>query len=293
VRALLRDDVPFCVVVEPPEERAYVDLVGRKRVLVLPFENLGLGAIPARNWCRKHAEAEGYASHYQLDDNIIEFRRLWRGRRIPCHAGVALRVCEDLTDRYSNVALSGLNYQMFVPAETSVPFYVNCHVYSATLINHAAPFWWRLRYNDDTDICLQALAGGWCTILVNAFVANKMRTMSMRGGMTDEFYAVNRDGSAVEGSVGAGRDSATFGRFEMARMLERAWPGIVTTRWRFGRPQHVVNWGAFKTRLRLRPDVNLGDLAAVDEYGLVLRAVREVRSPALRDLLEEFPLRFE
>jgi hypothetical protein len=119
----MENEVPFLAVVEPQEEVAYAEVVGRDRLLVLPERDRGL--IYARNWIRDHAEADGHAGHWQLDDNIIEFRRLWRGRRIPCHAGVSLRVCEDLTDRYENVAISGLNYQMFVPAETQVPFYTN------------------------------------------------------------------------------------------------------------------------------------------------------------------------
>lgn len=291
IRALERDSVPYRVVVEPPQYEAYLQLVkDERKILVTPFQDLGLGAIPVRNWIRDFAEREGYEKHHQYDDNIVEFRRLWRGRRIPCHAGVAIRVVEDLTDRYLNVGLSGLNYQMFVTAETPVPFYVNVHVYSATLINHAMPYRWNLRYNDDTDICLQALTGGWCTILVNAFMANKMRTMTMRGGMTDDFYAINRDGSAADGTVssGGGRSSDTFGRFEMARMLERKWPGLVRTSRRFDRYQHTVNWGAFRgLRPKLRDGVDLSSMPDVDEYGMTLRAVREPKNPAVRQLLEE------
>ncbi len=268
VKALQRDEVPLRLVVEPQEAEAYERwATERDRLLVLPFSNLGKGSYPARNWIREHAEGEGHARHWQLDDNIIEFRRLWRGRRIPCDAGIALRVCEDFSDRYENVGVSGLNYQMFVPAETPEPFYLNCHVYSATLVNHAMPYRWRLTYNEDTDLCLQALVGGWCTVLLNAFMANKMRTMAMGGGNTDVLYQGD-------------------GRLAMAHVLRRAWPGIVDVRWRFGRPQHVINWKKFDTPLRRRPDLDLDALPDADEYGMRLRAVTDVKSAALRELLE-------
>lgn len=39
------------------------------------------------------------------------------------------------------------------------------HVYSCTLILNSIEQRWRLLYNDDTDLCLQVLAAGWCTIL--------------------------------------------------------------------------------------------------------------------------------
>jgi hypothetical protein len=273
VGVLQRERVPFRVVVEPPQADAYRRLAGDS-VLELPFADLGQGSIPARNWIRDHAEAEGHGRHWQLDDNIIEFRRLWRGRRIPCDLGIALRVVEDLTERYQNVGVSGLNYQMFVPADTPVPFYRNVHVYSATLVNHAMPYRWRGRLNEDTDLCLQALVNGWATLLSNAFMANKLKTMAIGGGNTAELYG------AGEG------ETDTLGRYEMARSLESSWPGLVKTSRKFGRYQHSVNWGAFRD-LPLRP---LSDSpAVVDEYGLVLEAVKEVQSTRLRTLLTDYP----
>jgi len=274
---LRADGVDFRVVVEPQEAEDYARVVGDDRVLVLPFRDRGT-STPARNWIRDHAEATGAARHWQLDDNIKEFRRLYRGRRIPCHCGVALRVCEDLSDRFENVAISGLNYQMFVPDDTPEPFITNVHVYSCTLVNHAMPYRWRLDRNEDTDLCLQALVGGWTTIAVNAFMANKERTMVVKGGNTESLYG-------VEGANSASARS-THGRFEMAEVLRRAWPGIVTVRWRFQRAQHVVDWKAFETPLR--PRVDLAAFPETDEYGLRLRAVREVRSPTLRKLLAEY-----
>lgn len=268
IKALLRDDVPFRVVVVPSQVQHYAPIVGEARLLVLPDDDYVL--LGTRNWIRDHAEAEGYARHWQLDDNIVEFRRLWRGRRIPCHAGVALRVCEDFSDRFENVGVSGLNYQMFVPAETPVPYYANVHVYSATLVGHAMPCRWRLIYNDDTDLCLQALAAGWATILLNAFMANKMRTMAISGGNTDQLYQGD-------------------GRLKMARALEEKWPRIVSTRSRFGRAQHVVRWDHFAdVPLIPRTDFDRDALAPVDEYGLRLRATKDVRSPALRALLADW-----
>jgi len=275
VKALRADRVPFFIVVEPSEADAYRAFVGSDgEVLVLPFENLGRGSIPARNWIREHAEANGYAKHWQLDDNIFDFRRLWKGRRIPCHAGVALRVCEDLSDRHENIGVSGLNYQMFVLDDTAAPYFRNCHVYSCTLINHAMPYRWRGRMNEDTDLCLQALVNGWTTLLINAFMAHKMRTMALTGGNSNELYGMEK----AEGTD-------TRGRYEMARQLEELWPGLVKTGRRFGRYQHTVNWRAFDTPFS--PSGN-GSTADVDEYGLRLRALREPESPYVREVWENF-----
>lgn len=280
VKALQRDGVPFYLVVEPQEADLYAPLVPADCLLVLPFSDLGQGSIPARNWIREHAEAAGHKRHWQLDDNISIFYRFWEGVRVPVRGGIALRVCEDLTDRFSNVGVSGLNYTMFVNAKaTRDPFLANVHVYSCTLVNHAMPYRWRLRYNEDTDLCLQALTNGWATIAVNAFNAQKTWTMVMKGGNTDALY--REEGEESE------RD--TFGRYQMARMLEREWPGTVRVIRTYGRYQHSVNWSAFDVPLRLWDDVDLSTLPEVDEYGMVLRQLREPRNERVARLRDAFP----
>lgn len=267
VRCLLADGVAFRVVVEREEEEEYAELAGPDRLLVLPES--GRGLFNTRNWIKAHATAEGHARHWQIDDNIVEFRRFYRNQRIPCEAGVALRVCEDFSDRYENVAVSGLNYQMFGVKATK-PFVTNCHVYSCTLVNNAIPHGWRLAYNDDTDLCLQVLADGWCTVLISAFLANKMRTMAVKGGNTDDDGPINYQGD---------------GRLRMARSLERVWPYVVDTGRRFERPQHVVRdaWRKFDTPLIPRPGL---DDAPAPDYGLRLVEKKPVRSPLLRGLLD-------
>lgn len=250
-RCLMKYDTPFYIVVEPQEREQYVNLVGSERVLVLPFSNLGQGSIPARNWIRQHAEEAGFARHWQLDDNIRVFRRMDQGMRIPCDPGMALRFCEDFTECYTNVGISGLNYQMFVVTGTVVPFYWNVHVYSCTLINHEMKATWRGRYNEDTDICLQALSQGWCTILINGFMADKMPSGVIAGGNYSTIYEKPFEGSSID-------TAAEDGRLKMARELERRWPGIVKVERRYGRAQHVIDWRIFKREVDPQLDLLSG-----------------------------------
>lgn len=278
-KTLERDDVFFRVVVPPSQADQYRAAVSEERVLVLPSDDYVLK--DSRNWIRDHAEAEGHDKHHQLDDNLFCFYRLWESERIPVHSGTSLRVLEDFTDRFTNVALSGLVYDMFViPRGTSgisSAYTRNCHIYSATLVNHAMPYRWRLVRNDDTDICLQALVHGWATLLVNAFTAKKVTTMTVSGGNTDSLYREEAES----------RD--TMGRFEMAEVLRREWPGIVTIARRYGRYQHAVNWGSFAgVPLTLREGLDLESLPEADEYGLGLRKVREPKSERVRALYDGY-----
>lgn len=264
-RFLERDGVDYRIAVEPQEVDAYANALGRDVVLELPFANLGKGSYPARNWIWDHAKDSGAERHWILDDNIGQVRRLYRGERIPCDSGPAFAAVETLVDRYSNVGVAGMNYQMFV-TPTSPPFRTNVHVYSCLLIRNDLPHRWRLRYNEDTDLCLQVLADGLATVLVNVFMVDKKTTMTMKGGNSDELY---------EGD----------GRLRMARTLESVWPDVVTTDWRWGRPQHVVDWSRFEI-----PLVPVDDLPerGIDEHGLDLVELKPVRSKILVDLVDRW-----
>ena len=266
-KRLLRDRVPFYLVVEPQEYNSYYAQFGNEplaTILTLPFSNLGKGSIPARNWIKQHSTENGDKRHWQLDDNLTKFYRVYKGKRIYCEAGIALRVTEDFVDRYTNVAISGLNYDFFGLNKTK-PYLLNVHVYSCTLVLNEITNEWRGRYNEDTDMCLQVLADGWCTVQMNAFLVHKVRTMTMKGGNSDELY----------------KDD---GRLKMARSLERQWKGVVKTGRRFQRPQHVVHkgWRNFDTPLIRRTDIDFDKLE--NNYNIKLKQVaKKVKSKTLQE----------
>ena len=228
---LVEDKVPFYLVVEPQEYKEYASRF--PNVLELPFSNLGLGSIPARNFVWEHAKKSGASRHWILDDNIRAINRRYKTKRIICSTGIALATVEDFIHQYTNIAICGLNYSMFCPDYQKMPpYWLNVHVYSCLCIDNSLPFRWRGRYNEDTDLCLQALTTNLCTVLFNAFTIEKLPTMVMKGGNTDELYKGD-------------------GRLVMARSLERQWPHTVSVIRRFKRPQHFVHkyWKAFDTKL--------------------------------------------
>jgi hypothetical protein len=265
---LARDGVRFQIVVEPQEADLYRAANPRATLTVLPFSNLGLGSIPARNWVWEDSRAAGFERHWILDDNIQTIYRRYRARRIRCNSALAFAAVEDFTDRYENVAISGLNYAMFAPDRISAPpFLLNSRVYSCLLIRNDLPYRWRGRYNEDTDLCLQALSGGWCTVQVNAFLIQKIQSMKMKGGNTDELYQGD-------------------GRLKMARSLERLWPGVVETKRRFGRPQHFIKheWQYFTTPLKRKAEPPEIDPA---RYQMILQQVRPIETPSLQEWFDQ------
>ena len=253
--------VPYRIVVEPQEVDRYAACINRDQILVLPFSNLGQGSIPARNWVWEHAIQECAERHWILDDNIQGFYRLNRNMKLQTNSGVMFRAAEDFVDRYENVAIAGFQYESFaMRREKMAPLALNTRVYSCILIKNDIPYRWRGRYNEDTDLSLRALKDGWVTVLFNAFLANKIATMKMAGGNTDELYAGD-------------------GRLKMAESLREQHPDVTTITRKWGRWQHVVDYRPFrKNRLVFRHDAEIP--GGPNEYGMILKTDEESKREA-------------
>ena len=239
-KALEELGLPYKIVVEPQEYDAYAEHIAADRILQLPFSNLGQGSIPARNWVWEHALAAGARRHWILDDNIADFARMNYSVHRKVWNENPFIPCETFVDRYENVGLAGMQYRGF--ASGSAPFRLNTRIYSCILIDNALPFRWRGRYNEDTDLSLRVLKAGYCTVLFYAYMCHKMQSMTMKGGNTDELYVDD-------------------GRLRMAESLREQHPDCVTVSWKWGRPQHHVDYSAFRFN-KLRPVASTADRAA-------------------------------
>lgn len=254
-----RDGIPFSIVVEPQEYDKYCESIGEQYVLKLPFSNLGLGSYPARNFCWDDSIKKGFDRHWVFDDNIRRMRRLHKGKRIPVRGMIGIHSIEEFTDRYTNVGISGFEYTKFVMNDSYKPFKYNTHVYSAMLIKNNMPFRWRLKYNEDVDLCLQVLSNNYCTVAFNAFMVDKISTTAkLKGGNQDELYKGNDPKKKVL----------------KAKSLEEIWPQYVKTVIRFNRPHHSVNWKKhFKHPLIRRNDINWEEISK-KEYKITLKQIK-------------------
>lgn len=247
-RSLTRMKVPHYIVIEPQDLEPYTQalenfkLQNYATLLVLPFSNLGLGSYPARNWLWDHSKENGFKRHWCVDDNITDFYRLHKNQRIRVESGVIFKAAEDFVDRYTNVPVAGFNYRFFVaPSQKYPPYYLNTKVYSCILIENDCPYRWRLKYNEDVDLCLQVLKAGLCTIQFNAFLSGKAATQTVGGGNTTELY----------GKQGNVKDPT--GTLQKSQMLVDAHPDVARVVWRYNRVHHFVDYRPFKrNKLQLR-----------------------------------------
>jgi hypothetical protein len=217
-------------------------------------DSLGLskttGSGPARNFIWDHSIKSGYPWHWIMDDNIKGFLRMNRNVRIQTTSPSFWRAMEDFVLRYKNVAMAGPNYAMFAFGASALPpFITNTRIYSCNLIRNDVPFRWRGRYNEDTIMSLDMLKAGWCTIQFNAFLQQKLRTQTIKGGNTDELY---KDGT-----------------MDKSRMLVREHPDVAEVKFKFERWHHHVNYTVFKKqKLIKRNELDLKK--GVNDYGMKL-----------------------
>jgi hypothetical protein len=245
--------VPYSLVIEPSEYDRYYENFKHANILTLPFSDLNLGSIPARNWVWEHSMALGVSRHWILDDNIEAFNRLNRNKKPRVESGTIFKCAEDFVDRYENIAIAGFNYYSFCKTTDKIPpFYLNTRIYSCILIKNNIPYRWRGRYNEDTDLSLRVLKDGWCTVLFNAFLAGKVTSMRMKGGNTDTVYT---DGD---------------NRLKFAQSLADQHPDVVRVTWKFNRWHHQVNYRPFKkNKLIKKENINIPN--GTNNYGMILK----------------------
>jgi len=261
-RSLARMKIPHYIAIEPQDADVYDKALDNFNIrdyvtlLVAPFSNHGDGPGRARNWCWDHSISIGAEKHWVLDDNISDFYRLHKNKRIRVESGVIFRAAEDFVDRYDNVPISGFQYRFFIAPNLKYPPYVkNTRIYSCLLIDNKCKHRWRGRYNEDTDICLRVLKDGDCTIQFNAFLQGKAATQTVKGGNTEEFY--HKEGTLDESKWRDGYLNAE-GTLNKSKMLVDLHPDVSRIVWRYGRWHHYVDYSPFKdNQLRLKKDVVL------------------------------------
>ncbi len=278
-------EVKHYVVVEPSDYNDYVNSIQNEFCTILEldmkfqeeydtFDDLGdtksKGPGSARNFCWDHSIKNGFDWHWVMDDNANEgFHWLYQNAKIKSRCGSFFRAIEDFVDRYSNIAIAGLNYTKFcMENEKTTAFVLNTRIYSFLLIRNDIDYRWKGRYNEDTDLSLRVLRGNWCTIQFNTFLAGKATTQKIQGGNTEEFYAHE-------------------GTLNKSKMLEEMHPDVAKVMWRFSRWHHYVDYSGFRQKLKLKDDVDLNQLPLVDNRGMKIIKTEEEGVSDTKEFLED------
>lgn len=240
MRALDRTGMQYTVVVEDQEYDEYAAVLPDARLLVLdkrhqdeydPFDKLGmskpLGSGPARNAAWADSIERGATWHWIMDDNIEAFYWLWHNQLVRADDAAPFVAMENFATRYRNVAMAGPNYLMFAKRRQKLaPFVTGTRLYSCILIRNAVQQRWRGRWNEDVDLSLRLLKAGWNTVQFNAYLQNKVRTQSLKGGNTENYQR--------------------YGTAEKSAMLVAMHPDCTKLLHRFGRVHHYVSYDQWR-----------------------------------------------
>jgi len=195
---LAKEKIPFVMVVEPREAKAYKDTF--EKVVVLPEDDRGLWF--ARNFMKTYSRWHGDAYHWQIDDNVKCLNDRSAKDKNPRKV---LEQAEGFTTRYTNVGIAGLRHSMFA-FTAKAPVSINQQCCSVVLVRNDVKAWWRPDVQEDTDYSMQVLTLGLCTMVFNVFTFDKPPQATMKGGCTEIEY---------------GND----GKLRRSKGLMRLWPG--------------------------------------------------------------------
>lgn len=264
-KALESMNLFYYVVIEAQEFEKYASVIDSKKLLILDkkyqdeYDTCDLlgntkskGPGAARNFAWDHSIKNGFSHHWVMDDNIYQFC-LWKNnQKVRTTNPSFWRAMEDFVLRYKNIAMAGPNYFMFAnnrAAHKMPPFVLNTRIYSCNLIKNDVPFRWRGRYNEDTDLSLNMLKDGYCTVQFNMFLQLKAPTQTIKGGNDKDFYSKE-------------------GTLPKSQMQVQLHPDVSELVFRFGRWHHYVDYTPFKkNKLVIDPTFKLPKT----DYGFTLK----------------------
>ena len=202
-RQLRVSGIPFTMVVEPEELEHYQRAVPYASFVVL--DQSKQGNAYARKKIQEHSESLEHEYHWQLDDNIAKFQIRRDGKNIAVSAIRVITGCEQFVRIHTNIAISGPAYSVWAFGYAD-EMSLNRQAASCMLIKNHTGNYFRGIACVDTDLHMQMLTQGYCTMRFNRLLIDKMATGKLRGGCTDSDY------------VDKGREQA-------CRDLVEHWPG--------------------------------------------------------------------
>lgn len=165
------------IFVEAEEEQAYRNHY--KNVVVIPES--GRGVTYVRNYIKQYSIEQGDSWHWQVDDNIQDFRIRLDGKNVKNCPRNNLAMAEYITDQYENIGIAGLTHTAFAFAKKN-HVSINKQTYSCVLVNNGIPIKWTPDLPEDTDYSLQVLTRGLCTLSFDKILMGKEVTKEGNGG---------------------------------------------------------------------------------------------------------------
>ena len=187
-KILKQENINYKVVVEPQDFLKYSQFHQDKNILVLDKNNQGL--TYARNLIKNYSIKIAEQWHWQIDDDIFNFRIRSMNKNVKSSAKNVLGGIENFVLKFKNIGAAGPRYSIFAFSQNK-QVSINQQISSCILVNNSINIKWDPEVVEDTDYSLQLLKRGLCTLLFNTLLIETAPTMKLSGGMTDHEYIGN------------------------------------------------------------------------------------------------------
>jgi hypothetical protein len=255
--------IDYKIVIEPNEKQLYIDNGQDPDKILTTPENYSItqksGSIPVRNFVLEYdAKLNPDGRHWILDDNISGYYRFNKNKKILCKGGFIFTIIEDFVDRYENIKMAGHQYYMFCVPTINKPYIKNTRIFSSILLSNDilkikdeyGYIKWRGKYNEDVDLSIRLLKNNYPTILFYCILANKLTTLSQKGGNTNTIYGVDNINKIKKDNVII-NNNVISSKINKVKQLIDNWKeyydnGILKQIIRYGRPHHKFDFSIFK-----------------------------------------------
>jgi len=219
-KLLDQDNLPYRIVVEPQDLKAYADRFTPDQLL--PLDKNDQGVVYVRNYIKDNAYSMGDLYCWMLDDDMLGYEYRVNGKRHTTTPRPLMSIVEQSCFQFGNIGGANLSSAAYLFGHDGKPPVVyNSQIYGVQLLRTDTTARFRPNVAEDTDYSLQLLHDDWVTLVFKRFGFTTVTSGTNKGGLTDGEYTED-------------------GRLERFRQLQRYWPGAFKIgRLKDGRP-HLV-----------------------------------------------------
>lgn len=180
----------YKLVVEPQDYDEYCLIHSSEHVIQLDKNNQGLAY--ARNFIKNYSRSIGEEKHWQVDDDIEGFKVRKKGaeRNEKVTAITCLSIVEHCTDMFSNVAVSGINSDIFAFSRSRA-VQKNKLTCQCVLVDNKMKGDWAYGGVEDWHYTLSVLENGYCTLAFDHLMTYSPPPGKNPGGNTGTHYSDN------------------------------------------------------------------------------------------------------
>ena len=172
-KLLDQDNLPYRIVVEPQDLKAYADRFTPDQLL--PLDKNDQGVVYVRNYIKDNAHSMGDLYCWMLDDDMLGYEYRVNGKRHTTTPRPLMSIVEQSCFQFGNIGGANLSSAAYLFGHDGGPPVVyNSQIYGVQLLRTDTRARFRPYVAEDTDYSLQLLHDNWVTLVFKRFEPTKV-----------------------------------------------------------------------------------------------------------------------